>query len=92
MTRATRSTIAAERRRIAVDMRLAGHTWVAIGAHLGVTASRAYQIAKPCVKRRAGRPQSVEPKRSRMTLHEYIEAAARRVDECAAAVAKVVGR
>lgn len=73
---------AAERRRRVLAMREQGLTWLQIGRALGVTASRAAQIGRPT-------PVRLKPRRTvpgNTTLREYIEANAKRVEECARAV------
>lgn len=88
MTRRERARIAAERRAIAIAHREAGHTWEQVGLHLGVSASRAKQIAAPCERAKVRMPRWDSPPGT--TLAQYIEARARRVDACVAAVEAAV--
>ena len=90
MRRADLQARAATRRDIALRLREAGATWGEVGTHLGVTAGRAVQIAKPTPRRKPGNPTRPQREPGGTTLGEYIERRARAVDECAEAVARKV--
>jgi hypothetical protein len=81
----SRASIAAERRAIARSLRAEGRTWPAIGAHLGVSAQRAFQLANG----RQSRAAPAEPAFTG-TIADYITQRAARVRESVEAVTSAV--